>query len=75
MEGGAGEKESVPDKRGEREISSLFPFPAPLVPLLAGKDDDEGTKEGRAGSSHSNGNSNTNTPKVVRARCGHSASA
>ena len=33
----------------ERELSSLFRFPAPLVPLLAGKDDDEDTEEGRKG--------------------------
>ena len=52
IEGGGGEG-AVPDKRGERErereLSSLFRFPAPLVPLLAGKDDDEDTKEGRKG--------------------------
>ena len=50
IEGGVGEG-AVPDRRGEREreLSSLFRFPAPLVPLLAGKDDDEDTKEGRKG--------------------------
>ena len=48
-EGGKGG--AIPDKSGkeESELSSPFRFPAPLVPLLAEKDDDEDTKQRRKG--------------------------
>ena len=48
-EGGKGG--TIPDKSGkeESELSSPFRFPAPLVPLLAEKDDDEDTKQRRKG--------------------------
>ena len=65
------------ERERERELSSLFRFPAPLVPLLAGKDDDEDTKEERKEEGGLEALTvmeiQTRTRRRVRARCGHSA--